>query len=110
MRVTKAIDPPLLATELATAGVAHNGLGFVPDAPASIAGELFTFDADGLVQELPPEAGPVVDAHDASKPRRSRSFETQEDAERLALVAERAQTDPSFAALAELALRGGQAP
>lgn len=55
-------------------------------------------------EECPPEAVPIVEAHDASTPRRTRAFESQEDAERLALVAERAQTDPAFAALAELAL------
>lgn len=39
-------------------------------------------------------------------PYRAEAFAAQEDAERLALVAERAQADPAFAALAELALRG----
>jgi hypothetical protein len=34
------------------------------------------------------------------------AFAVSEDAERLALVAERAQADPAFAALAELALGG----
>lgn len=51
-------------------------------------------------------------AHDAmlastATAQQSATFETAEDAERKALVAERAAADPAFAALADLALRGG---
>ena len=105
MHVTKQIDVALLATELAAAGVAVAGVGYYPtDNPGG--GEVHTYD-DGEIADLPPEAGPVVAAHDASKTARSQVFEGQEDAERLGVVAERAQTDPAFAALADLALGKG---
>lgn len=107
MRVTKPIDPALLSTELATASVPHNGLGLSGEAPgAPGVQELFTYGATGDPIELPPEAVPVVDAHDATKPARAAAFEAAEDRERLRLINERARADPAYAALAELVLKG----
>jgi hypothetical protein len=107
MRVTKPIDLELLAAELEAALVPFDGLGTSGEQPGA-PGErdLFTYDADGAPAELPPEAEPVVEAHDASKPKRTAAFEAAEDEERLRLINERARTDPAYAALAELALRG----
>jgi hypothetical protein len=105
VRVTKPIDLNLLGRELAAAGVVVNGLHIRAD-PAG--DELLgtdpapPFDAT----ELPLAAVPVVDAHDASGPQRTKAFEAAEDEERLRLVADRSSDDPAFAALAELALRG----
>lgn len=104
MDVTKPIDIALLSTELARAGQpAEHGLFYAPTGTNG-EGILLAFDDAGQTAELPPEAAPVVDAHDASKPKRAQAFEGQEDAERRALVAERSQADPAFAALAELTL------
>lgn len=50
---------------------------------------------DGTITVTPPPPEPLITA---------RGFAVQEDQERLALVAERSQADPAFAALAELAL------
>lgn len=105
MHITKPIDLGLLAKELTTAGVPFNELGYSGTATDA---ELFTYDSDGVPTELPPEAQPIVDAHDATAPQRTKTFEASEDAERLALVAERSLDDPAFAALAELALRTKQ--
>lgn len=105
MRVTKPVNLVLLERELAAASVAVAGLGssgFPADDPE--AQDLFTYDERGLPTDLPPEAAPVVAAHDAATPQRSAAFEAAEDAERLRLVAGRARTDPAFAALADLAL------
>lgn len=104
MLVTKRLDLSLLLAELAAASVVVNGLGAFPDEQGRT--NLHTYDQEGAVAEMPPEAVPVVDAHDASKPERTAAFEQAEDAERLRIVAERARTDPAFAALAELALKG----
>jgi hypothetical protein len=105
MHVTKPIDLTLLARELAAAGVAvPNGLGYHPTDDEG-GGEVYTY-ADGEPAELPPAAVPVVEAHDASKPKLTAAIEQQADTERLLLVNERSQADPAFAALAELALRG----
>lgn len=52
--------------------------------------------SDGTVTIIPP----------SETPQQLRRFAAAEDAERLALVAERAAEDPAFAALAELALKG----
>lgn len=106
MRVTKPIDPDVLSTELTAASVAHNGLGLSGEAPgAPGVQELFTYDATGGPIELPPEAVPVVDAHDAKKPAKTKTFEAAEDAERLRLINERAREDPAFAALADLVVK-----
>jgi hypothetical protein len=105
MIVAKPLDLTLLRTELAAAGVVVNGLGAAPTGsavPDEV--DLYTFDGNGVPTDLPPEAGPVVDAHDATKPGRVAAFEAAEDAERLRLVNERARTDPAYAALADLAL------
>jgi hypothetical protein len=99
------IDPDLLRQELATAGIDVPGVGYSPT-PEQGGGEVYTYDASGSPIDLPPEAEPVVDAHDPTP--RAQAIEQQADLERLALVNERAQTDPAFAALAELALRGTQ--
>lgn len=105
MLVTKPIDLELLDAELTASAVAFAGLGLSPTATAGTS-DLYTYDAAGGPAELPPEAAPVVEAHDASKPKRAAAFEAAEDTERLRLVNERARTDPAYAALAELALRG----
>lgn len=104
MHVTKPIDLTTLSHQLDAAGqgVLH-GLGYTPtEVPGE--GDVYTYDSLGVRLDLPPEAAPVVDAHDASTPHRTKAFEAQEDAERAALVAERALTDPAFAALADLTL------
>jgi hypothetical protein len=104
MHVTKPIDLTLLTRELRDAGVPVDGLGYHPTDDEG-GGEVYTY-ADGEPAELPPAAVPVVEAHDASKPKLTAAIEQQADTERLLLVNERSQTDPAFAALAELALRG----
>lgn len=101
MHTTKRIDLVLLEQELARAGVPISALGF---SGTDEDGELYTYDETGRPADLPTEAAPIVDAHDASTPQRIKSFETQEDRERLAIVAERSLTDPAFAALADLTL------
>lgn len=67
--------------------------------------------ATGTLEEVPytpeEEAEAARVAADAQTGQRSRQLEGGEDAERLALIAERAATDPAFAALAELTLKGG---
>lgn len=105
MLVTKPIDLTLLDEELATAGVAHRGLGLSGTRPETgDEQDLHTYTVDGQPTDLPTEAEPIVEAHDATKPDRTAAFESAEDAERLRLVNERARTDPAYAALAELIL------
>lgn len=107
MLVTKPLDLGLLRAELLEAGITVGGLTTSGGLPSEQgAKDLQAVGSSGLSEELPPEAGPVVDAHDASKPKRTAAFEEAEDAERLRLVSERSRTDPAFAALAELALKG----
>lgn len=97
----KPIDPTQLRAELASAGIPTNGIGTSdPDA------QVYTFDDGGVPLDLPPEARPVVDAHDAGKRGRTAAFEATEDAERLAIINERASADPAFAALADYVLKG----
>lgn len=62
MHVTKPIDLPLLQQELGTAGIAVSGLGTAWAVP-NVDGEVFTYDGDGAIVDLPPDAQPVVDAH-----------------------------------------------
>lgn len=95
------VDLPLLAVELARAGVVLPGPLSASDNTLET---VHTWDAGLNPVPLPPEADPVVAAHDASKPQRTAAFETAEDSERLAVIAERAATDPAFAALAELTI------
>lgn len=102
MIVTKPVDLSLLATELTAAGVQTNGLGSFQPAPGET--NVHTFDDTGMIIDLPPEAVPVVDAHDGTTRARAATFEQQEDAERLRIINERAQTDPAYAALADLTL------
>lgn len=52
------------------------------------------------------EAAQAALETDSLNGQRASGLETEEDAERLALVHERAAADPAFAALAELALKG----
>lgn len=52
------------------------------------------------------EAAHAATVAAAERGRQATVFGANEDAERLALVAERAADDPAYAALAELALRG----
>lgn len=62
MLVTKPLNLPLLTTELAAAGIVVPGLGTqYTETPGAV--ELHTYDSRGDVAELPPSAGPVVDAH-----------------------------------------------
>jgi hypothetical protein len=98
-----AVDLNLLAKELTAAGVPFNGL----TAEDNLLENVMTYNDDPVVQTfipLPPEADPVLAAHDASKPQRTSVFEQAEDSERLALINERAQIDPAFAALVDLTL------
>jgi hypothetical protein len=95
------VDPGLLHMELIAAGIPVVGLGINDH-------YLTMHDADGQTIPPTPEAEVVIDKHDASKPKRTVAFETAEDVERLALINERAQTDPAFAALAELTLKEKQ--
>ena len=100
-----AVDLDLLAKELTAAGVPFNGLG----SPDMTVETVHTWDDDPVLTSmipLPPEAAPVLAAHDATKPQRTAAFEDAEDAERLRIVNERAKTDPAYAALAELTLKG----
>lgn len=60
MHVTKRIDPGLLQQELDAASVPVAGLGCTG---TETDGELFTYDANGAIIDLPPDAVPVVDAH-----------------------------------------------
>lgn len=105
MHVTKPLDLVLLQQELDTAAVMVPGVSTTGRLDTDTY-ELWTHDAEGAQVELPPEAEPVVAAHDASKPQRSATFEAAEDAERLRIINERARTDPAYAALAELVLKG----
>lgn len=69
MLVTKPLDLPLLGRELTAAGVPYNGLGTSGATEAAPNDQdLHTFAADGMPTELPPAAGPVVDAHVAPPP------------------------------------------
>lgn len=90
-----------LAQELEAAGIPAEGL-------ALIDGDLVIQHFPDPDQRLPPEAAPVVTAHlekhDPVKKQAMTTFETQEDAERIAIIRERASTDPAFAALADLTL------
>jgi hypothetical protein len=62
MHVTKRLDLGVLGKELVAASVAVNGLGL---SGTDTDAEVFTYDADGVPIELPPEAVPVVEAHTA---------------------------------------------
>lgn len=107
MKVTKRIDLGLLQRELEAASVVVAGLSLLGLNEDGSESDVIQFLDDRFEPvDLPPEAQPVLDAHDASKPQRATAFEAAEDAERLRIVAERARTDPAFAALSELALKG----
>lgn len=106
MRVDKPLDLVLLQGELDAAGVAHRGLSTLGTDSGPDEVDLFTYDEEGRPTELPPEAGPVVDAHDATAKARTAAFEAAEDAERLRVINERSRTDPAYAALAEIVLKG----
>jgi hypothetical protein len=56
MRINKEVDLAKLEQELTAAGIVHNALGMAGD-------DLFTYDANGIQVELPPEAQAVVDNH-----------------------------------------------
>lgn len=60
------------------------------------------------IRPATPEEQAAMDAEGAAAhaANRARQFETSEDAERLALVNERARADPAYAALADFVLRG----
>jgi hypothetical protein len=62
--VTKPLDLELLAQEMTAASVPHRGLAH-KETGSAVPNEvdLFTYDEDGMATDLPPEAGPVVDAH-----------------------------------------------
>ena len=63
-------------------------------------------------REMTPEEQAAHDAMVAGsrKQQTGQQFESSEDTERLRLVQERAADDAAFAALADLSLRGRQAP
>lgn len=105
MHVSKRVDQTRLHAELDAAGVPVAGLVVVGTDPNDpLEQDVLQPGPDGLPVELPPEAAPVVEAHDATTQERAATFERHEDAERLALVAERAADDPAYAALADLTL------
>lgn len=62
MKVTKPLDLPLLAEELARAGVVVKGLGTFPVSGGT---ELHTYGEAGVIVEMPASAAPVVEAHTA---------------------------------------------
>jgi hypothetical protein len=98
-----AVDLQLLTAELEAGGVpVPNGLT-TPDGTLE---SVMMYDPQMEPAPLPPEAAPILAAHDASKGQRAVAFEAAEDAERLRVINERARTDPAFAALAELVLKG----
>jgi hypothetical protein len=67
----KPINLQQLQAELATAGVSvPNGLGLS-------GAELYTFDASGQAQELPPSAMPVVQAHIAMRDKTDAEYATE---------------------------------
>lgn len=99
----KRVDLEQLRDEMHAAGLPIQILGTLGVDEDGLPDELMMYEG-GMPVELPPEAEPVVAAHDASKKGRIAAFETAEDAERLRLVNERARTDPAYAALADLAL------
>lgn len=101
MHVTKPIDLTLLERELTLSGIVVNGLGH---SGTDTDGDVYTYQGAASV-DLPPDAAPVVAAHDAGKPAKTKTFEAAEDAERVRIVNERARDDPAFAALAELVLK-----
>jgi hypothetical protein len=104
MKVMKAVDPTLLEQELTAAEVFYRNISaWQTDVPGET--DVVDHDEQGFPIEPVPEAEPVILAHDASKPKRTALFEEQEDAERLALINDRAQIDPAFAALSEITLR-----
>lgn len=104
--VSKPIDMRLLDAELVAAGVPMTSppisKGIEPGTASDQ--DIYMIDANGDYVDLPPEALPVLEAHDASKPARAATFEQAEDAERLRVIAERAKEDPAFRALADLTL------
>ena len=105
MRVTKPIDLELLGQELTAATVPYRLLLLTPVSGGSPhEADLLDQGDDGESRELPLEAVPIVEAHDATKKDRTAAFETYEDQERLRVVNERATEDPAFAALADLTL------
>lgn len=103
MKVQKRVEPNQLQDELRAAGVPFR---YIAAWGTEIPGETDVVDHDenGLWIEPVPEAEPIILAHDASKPQRTAAFETAEDVERMAIIRERSQTDPAFAALADLTL------
>ncbi len=93
----RVYDLPRLAEELAE---------LAPDGICVVDNFLYHADNDLPHAELPPEAVPIVDAHDGSRPQRTASFAAADDQERLRLINDRARADPAFAALADFVLRG----
>lgn len=64
----------------------------------------------GEIEEVPltpeEEAAAAASAAAAQTSQAQQVFAASEDDERLALIAERAQTDPAYAALSEIVLKG----
>lgn len=93
------------------------GLAPVPGPDGMLVAVLALWDDGGdvITMTVPDDAdepaiAAVVAAHPADPPiistaQRAATFASDEDAERLRIVAARARVDPSFAALADLALR-----
>src|SRR5262245_4497703 len=99
MQMSVMPNLPKLTTELERAGISVPGLLTEGDPPAV---EVRTVNDQGQVVDLPPEAQAVLDAHDPTP--LDKIAETTEDIERLAIINERAQTDPAYAALVEMTL------
>lgn len=106
MHVTKPINLTRLTEEMAAAGISLVGPLAYEGAPED--GEVYTYAPDEhnilVPAELPPEAEAVVEAHDGTVHDRATVFESAEDAERIAVINERAQIDPAYAALVEMTL------
>jgi len=76
--------------------------------PPGIVVEIDCETGEQTTRPMTPDEIAAAEAAQAlgSTSQKGAAFESQEDAERLQLVAERAAADPAFAALAELSLRG----
>src|SRR5262245_45881489 len=97
MQMSVMHNLPTLTTELSRAVSSVPGRLTEGDPPAV---QDRTVNDQGQVVDLPPEAEAVLDAHDPAP--LDKIAETTEDIERLAIINERAQTDPAYAALVEM--------
>lgn len=81
---------------------------------ATLKGTIDLSDPDATPREVEIE-GEELAAHEgliaqAGRQAKATAFSSQEDADRLRIINERARTDPAFSALADYVLRGVQRP